>query len=81
MMPLKFRNGEGKPITFLTSITSITLGSQKYFLFQLFPPPGSTGWKAAAFGSVSLTARRSSGIVCTGCPAVRTRKESSGLEL
>ena len=47
MMPLKFRNGEGKPITFLTSIAALTLGQQKYFLFQLFPPPGSTGWKAA----------------------------------
>jgi len=47
MTPLKFRNGEGRPVTFLTSIAALTLGPQKYFLFQLFPPPGSTGWKAA----------------------------------
>ena len=47
MMPLKFRNGDGKPVTFLTSIAALTLGSQKYLLFQLFPPPGSAGWKAA----------------------------------
>src|SRR5262245_22948775 len=32
MMPLKFRNGEGKPVTFLTSIAALTLGPQKYFL-------------------------------------------------
>src|SRR5688572_5646404 len=47
MMPLKFRTGEGKPVTFLTSIAALSLGPQKYFLFQLFPPPGSAGWKAA----------------------------------
>jgi signal transduction histidine kinase/CheY-like chemotaxis protein len=50
MMPLKFRNREGKPTTFQTSITSLSLGSQKYFLFQLFPVAvGSLGnaWKAA----------------------------------
>lgn len=42
LMPLKFRNREGKPISFQTSITSLTLGPQKYFLFQLFPSGSGT---------------------------------------
>jgi two-component system, cell cycle sensor histidine kinase and response regulator CckA len=49
MMPLKFRDREGKPVTFQTSITSLTLGGQKYFLFQLFPLAGASataGWKS-----------------------------------
>src|SRR5687768_4915186 len=58
MMPLKFRNKEGKPAIFQTSISSLALGSQKYFLFQLFPvatgASGAGAWKAVDGRSASV---------------------------
>ena len=44
LLPLKFRNQEGAAISFQVSIAPLTLGSQRYFLFQLFPAAfGGTG--------------------------------------
>jgi two-component system, cell cycle sensor histidine kinase and response regulator CckA len=39
LVPLKFRGRDGNVTVFLTSISSLTLASQKYYLFQLFPQP------------------------------------------
>ena len=45
LVPLKFRGSDGGVSTFLTSISSLTISSQKYYLFQLFAKSGklSTG--------------------------------------
>ena len=40
LMPLKFRGGDGSVVTFLTSISTLTISSQKYYLFQLFAKSG-----------------------------------------
>jgi two-component system, cell cycle sensor histidine kinase and response regulator CckA len=41
LLPLKFRARDGNVTTFLTSISGLTLSTQRYYLFQLFPKPGS----------------------------------------
>jgi len=40
LVPLKFRGSDGNVMTFLTSISSLTISSQKYYLFQLFAKSG-----------------------------------------
>lgn len=40
LTPLKFRGRDGSAATFLTSISPLTLSSQKYYLFQLFTTHG-----------------------------------------
>jgi two-component system, cell cycle sensor histidine kinase and response regulator CckA len=49
LLPLRFRNREGASVSFQTSISALTLGAQKYFLFQLFP---------VASGSTTLIVRK-----------------------
>jgi len=69
LMPLKFRDREGKPTTFHTSITSLTHGAQKYFLFQLFPltptHSGTMMWRAVdGRASVEINAAQKQKLDC-----------------
>lgn len=67
LVPLKFRSRDGAVTTFLTSISSLTLASQKYYLFQLFPN-GTGGVKAgiadAKGGSVEINAVQKQKLDC-----------------
>jgi two-component system, cell cycle sensor histidine kinase and response regulator CckA len=69
LLPLKFRGRDGTVTTFLTTISSLTLSTQKYYLFQLFPKPGaatsSTGTSGdAKGGSIEINAVQKQKLDC-----------------
>lgn len=67
LVPLKFRGRDGAVASFLTSISSLALASQKYYLFQLFPPGGAPGNNKAADvkgGSVEINAAQKQKLDC-----------------
>jgi len=70
LLPLKFRGRDGTVTTFLTSISSLTLSTHKYYLFQLFPKPvrGGTSFNGppgdAKGGSIEINAAQKQKLDC-----------------
>jgi two-component system, cell cycle sensor histidine kinase and response regulator CckA len=67
LLPLKFRARDGNVTTFLTSISSLTLSTHRYYLFQLFPKPapgGSPNGADAKGGSIEINAAQKQKLDC-----------------